>query len=408
MRFLLLVIGIIVIYSIKAGIAHAQTEPVIEFGPKQYDKPKGHPVTYTDTFQAISTSGTHTIWVQNGKDCRNEVKHLSIALNGVEVINFKDLRAHNPATKPITVQPDNTITVTLNGKEGNFVTVKIFCEGCSVAPEVHIVFPEDGSTINASSTLVKGIITTDSHEVGIIVNGVLAEVAGNAFVANDVPLNIGENTLTAVATDAEGNTATDTITVHTNEYHDQINLTVDKTSGLFPMAVKFSIDTQINNQITKYEIDFEGDGIIDQTIGDTENAFFTYTQVGLYYPTITVTDDQGNRYADTIAVNVLSLNEIDTLLKAKWEDLGTALVNEDIEEALKLFTEDSREVYRGQFTSLSPILTTIGNELGYLRLVTIEDNRAEYEIITTRDGSTYSYFLLFERDQDGLWKIERF
>lgn len=407
-KFVLLAVSIIGIYSITANIAHAQTEPIIVFGPKQYDKPKGKPVTYTDTFQTISSSGTHTIWVQNGKDGLNEVKHLSIALNGVEVINFKDLRAHNPITKPITVQPDNTLTVTLNGKEGNFVTVKILCEGCSVAPEVHIVFPEDGSTINTSSTLVKGTIDTRIHEVGIVVNGVLAELSGDTFAANDVPLDIGENTITAAATDAEGNTSKDTITVHTNEYHNLVNINVDKTSGLSPMTVKFSIDTQISNQITKYEIDFEGDGIIDHTIGDTENVSFTYNQVGLYYPTIMVTDDQGNQYTDTIAVNVLSLPEMDTLLQAKWEDLRTALINEDTEEALKLFHKDSRAVYREQFSALSPILNTIGNGLGYLRLVSIEDNRAEYEIIVIRDSVTYSYFLLFERDQDGLWKIERF
>ena len=66
----------------------------------------------------------------------------------------------------------------------------------------------------------------------------------------------------------------------------------------------------------------KGDGTIDQTITDLENVSFTYEQEGLYYPTITVTDDQGYWYTDTIAINVLSLENIDALFNAKWGGLG--------------------------------------------------------------------------------------
>lgn len=408
--FLLMAFSIIgaYVFTIPNDSAYAQTEPLIEFGPKQYDKPKGAPVTYTDTFQTISVTGTHTIWVQNGKDGRDEVKHMSISLNGREVITSKDLRNHNPATKPITVQTNNTLTVTLNGKEGNFVAVKILCDGCTPPTEVHIVFPKDGSTINTPYTLVKGTINTDSHEVGILVNGVIAEVLGDTFAANDVPLGIGKNTLIAVVHDASGTTATDTVTVSTNEYLNAVDFSPDTTSGIALLRINFSIHADIKNNITRYEIDFEGDGVIDHTIADLENISYTYTQEGIYYPTIVVTDDQDNRYTDTIAIHVLSREEMDAFFKEKWGGMRNALISQDVEGTLQFFAEDSQEMYREQFTALSSILSTIGKELGYLRLVTIEDNRAEYEIIVTRDGVTYSYFLLFIRDQDGLWKIRRF
>ncbi len=282
------------------------------------------------------------------------------------------------------------------------------CDGQIDEPEIFFTSPVDGSTINSSNTMVTGTISTCSQEVGIIVNGILAEIAGGEFAANDIFLEIGANTLTAVATDEDGNTATDTITVYTGFYQNQVNLSSNVTSGISPLDVKFSIDTQISNQITTYEMDFEGDSVIDQTIVDPDNVSFIYNLEGLYYPTITVTDDQSNQYTDTIAINVLSLDEMDTLLKAKWEDLGTALINDDIEKALALFDEGFREVYREQFIELSSILNTIGNELGYLRLVAIGDNRAEYEIIVTREGVTYSFYLLFVRDKDGLWKIRAF
>ena len=55
------------------------------------------------------------------------------------------------------------------------------------------------------------------------------------------------------------------------------------------------------------------------------------------------------------------------------------------------------------------MLVTIGNELGWLRLVRLEDNTAEYEVITTRGGVTSSFMLLFVMDNsDGKWKIWKF
>jgi PKD repeat protein len=281
------------------------------------------------------------------------------------------------------------------------------CDGQIDETEIHFTSPVDGSTINSSSTLVTGTINACSQEVGIIVNGILAEIAGSEFAANDIFLEIGANTLTAVATDKDGNTATDTITVFTGLYQDQVNLFSNVTSGISPLDVKFSIDTQISNQITTYKMDFDGDGPQDATTVDPDNISFTYEE-GLYYPTITVVDDQDNQYTDTIAINVLSLDEMDTLLKAKWEDFGAALINSDIEDALELFEVNSREFYRKQFTAFYPILNIIGNELGNLQLVAIKDNRAEYEIIVTREDVTYSFYLLFVKDIDGIWRIRVF
>jgi hypothetical protein len=282
------------------------------------------------------------------------------------------------------------------------------CDGQIDEPVISFTSPADGSTINSSSTMVTGTISTCSQEVGILVNGVLAEVAGNQFAANDIFLEIGENTLIAVATDEDGNTTTGTITVYTMLYQDQITLSSNITSGLSPLDVKFTIDTQISNPITTYEIDFEGDGTQDQTITDLDNVSFTYEQEGLYYPTITVTDDQGYWYTDTIAINVLSLDKMDALFNEKWGGMKSALINGDIEGALKPFDESFSELYRKKFTALSSILDTIGNGLGYIRLVTMDNNNAEYEIIMTREGVTYSYYLLFVRDKNGLWKIRAF
>jgi PKD repeat protein len=196
--------------------------------------------------------------------------------------------------------------------------------------------------------------------------------------------------------------------VYTNVYQDQVNLSANITSGLSPLDVTFSIDTQISNPIVAYEMDFEGDDVIDQTIVDPDNVTFTYVQEGLYYPTITVTDDQGYQYTDIIAINILSLVEMDALFNAKWEGMKTAMINADVERTVESFEVNSREFYNEQFTAFSTILNQIGNELGDLQLVAIEDNWAEYEVIVTRASVTYSFYLLFVQDIDGIWRIRVF
>ena len=226
---------------------------------KTYVRGTGSPVTETDTFPGID--GLATIRVTNGglEDAEYEmVSSSTIVLNGVVIIDESNF---NQNVDIIEVEKDisggtNTIEISLRGKPGGSLTVQVIADAVT---EIHITSPTDGSTINSSNTMVTGTINTSSQEVGIIVNGVLAQIAGSEFAANNVSLEIGANTLTAVATDEDGNTATDTITVQTNEYQDQVNLSSNITSGLSPLDVKFTIDTQISNQITTYEMDFEGD-----------------------------------------------------------------------------------------------------------------------------------------------------
>ncbi len=73
---------------------------------------------------------------------------------------------------------------------------------------LRITSPLEGEFIAGPTVMVQGIITNPAgHETGVTVGGVTAQVYGNEFVANHVPLQDGENVLTATATDSEGNAA---------------------------------------------------------------------------------------------------------------------------------------------------------------------------------------------------------
>ncbi|MEW6416696.1 MAG: fibronectin type III domain-containing protein [Nitrospirota bacterium] len=274
---------------------------------------------------------------------------------------------------------------------------------------LNITSPLDGSIVYRPDVMVTGTITnTTGNETGVTVNGIVATVYSNQFVANHVPLVEGSNTITAIATDTTGDAALTSITVNAVTTTPYITLTANIEAGIAPLTTYFSVSTSIPNAVSSYQMDYEGDGTNDYTGATFENIGVTYPAEGIYYPTVRVIDSEGITYSDTIAIVVLNKDQLDTLLKAKWNVMKIALINRDIEGAVSYFSANSQDVYREQFTDLSSVLDVIGNELGQIQLVNIENNRAEYEIIVTRNDITYSFHLLFVNDLDGLWKIGRF
>jgi PKD repeat protein len=189
-----------------------------------------------------------------------------------------------------------------------------------------------------------------------------------------------------------------------------VKLSSNITSGTPPLTIYFQIDTNISSPITMYQMDFEGDGVIDDPpIADLDKILFKYDQEGIYYPTITVTDDQGNQYTDTIAVNVLSLNELNTLLSNKRSEVIDLLKLQDIQGALSYFYKSSQAKYKEAFTLLIDQLPEIFSVPEEFNLISVIDNVATCEsvVVEVVDGNNrrMSYPVTFIKDENGFWKI---
>jgi hypothetical protein len=262
--------------------------------------------------------------------------------------------------------------------------------------EIQITSPSDGETINRAKILVKGIIQSDTKDVGITVNGILAEISGNNWVANNIPLTIGSSTITAVATDYNENTATKIITVYTDDITQFVELSANVTGGIAPLQVHFSVSTA-NFTPVAYQMDFDGDGIADYTGTTFNNISYTYTSEGTFYTKITVSDDQGNTYS-----------EIDTLLRAKWEGMKGALGQGNINDSLNYFANDSKEEYGEIFQVFAPQLPSLVSGMREITLIEIIGNTAEYYIKRFQRGTDISYFIYFIRDENGIWRISSF
>ncbi|QGZ42387.1 hypothetical protein IP92_04122 [Pseudoduganella flava] len=122
------------------------------------------------------------------------------------------------ASVPLNEGP-NTITAVATNSGGSTTTSSILVTLDTTAPKVEIYSPAaNGSTSSATATvsgMVNDIVvgTVNPQQATVTVNGIAAEVLNRSFVARDVPLQVGANTLQATATDRAGNRATTSATL---------------------------------------------------------------------------------------------------------------------------------------------------------------------------------------------------
>jgi len=273
-----------------------------------------------------------------------------------------------------------------------------------------ITSPIDGATINRPDTMVQGTITnTTGNETGITINGVLALIQGTQFVANHVPLQEGENTITAVAVDTAGYLAQASITVYSQIIGDYITITANPESGIATLDTTLRIDATFTPSMIDIVKLPGGPDPLEYLPGSESNETIArLDQTGLYFFTAIAEDDQGNSYIDTVAVQVINEAALDALLRAKWEGMSSALTQNDVDGTVSYFSSFSKDAYSEIFTTISSILPQVAQDLGDIQFIRIMKNSVEYDIRTIRDSQEYSFYLIFEKDGDGLWKIRSF
>lgn len=300
----------------------------------------------------------------------------------------------------------HTLTVQATDRAGNMATASITI----IVPTLRITItaPADGALLPTPVALVRGSIESSAPEVGVLVNGVVAQVDGTKFAAV-VPLAPGSNSINAVATEPSGNTVTATIavTVPTGAEPHMI-LTATPVGGVAPLTVTFSTFSLLSSQITQVELDSDGDGTIDFRGASPEEQVFTYSKSGLYLPTVTITDAQGNHFTAHAIVQVYDRDQINALLQGKWTALKENLGRGDINQALETIAITEREGYLRLLSALSPLLSAIDTILTDISFVSLDNDRAEYQMIRIDNGVRISHFVLFVRDLDGMWRLKFF
>ncbi len=280
--------------------------------------------------------------------------------------------------------------------------------------QIEITSPTDGATINQATTVVQGRIYDQTGEIGVTVNGVLAEVQGNEFAVM-IPLQIGQNLLTAIGTRPDGIQAQAQITIHTEIQEDFMRLNASPTNGILDQTGKIDVHLEaegsLSNPVSTYSWDFDGDGTFER-VGSEAKITVQYLIPGIYLPKVRVVDDQGNVYEKSTVVNVFSKEEMDGLLRSKWEGMKGNLLERDLSSALGYFVDSSKGMYQRAFEVILDRIPQIVSEMGEMEPIFIRNNIAKYRIerIHSLDGGIQmiTYYIYFVRDRDGLWRIDRF
>ncbi len=119
-----------------------------------------------------------------------------------------------PFTSGTTISADGTYTVTAKvrdtiGNESATASASFRIDG--TAPSVTISSPTAGAIIDADSVEVRGTVTGDDV-ARVTVNGAQATLTASTFTAN-VPIDLGLNAITALATDHAGNAGSTSIEI---------------------------------------------------------------------------------------------------------------------------------------------------------------------------------------------------
>jgi hypothetical protein len=237
---------------------------------------------------------------------------------------------------------------------------------------------------------------------------VTAAVQGSVFAAM-VPASAPSLALAAVATTQTGASATASVTVAITDQPDgALSLRPSPRMGGTPLLASFSVVG--GAPPARVELDIDGDGHVDFDGPTLEGQTFTYAAPGLYFPSVKVTDAQGAVSTARAVVQVLDPAGVDALLQPKWSALRDALGRSDVAGAVALFAGASRDAYQDQLTALAGAgaLAQIAADLGPIRPVRVHERAAEYELRAVQQGTSYSFYVLFVVDTDGVWRLRVF
>lgn len=103
------------------------------------------------------------------------------------------------------------------------------------------------------------------------------------------------------------------------------------------------------------------------------------------------------------------LSSLDVQLRSIWREMLDALQVKDVDRAVSYYSHESRKAYRKLFTSKKDILPEMAKGLSDIQLIKMRSPRdVEYDIRSVKNGVTYSHILIFIKDVDGEWRIQKY
>ncbi len=286
------------------------------FGPKDYLRRTGQPVTEADTFAA--TPGTYTLRITNGGllDQYARVSSAVISLNGVVIAGpgaFSQQVA--TITIPVSLQGSNTLQVELRSQPSSGLTIEIEGEGGEVnnAPVAN-AGPDQSAGVGGTVTL-DGSASSDPDGDALTYAWVLTtRPAGSSAALSDAaavtPSFVVDRTGTYVArlivNDGQVDSAADFVTITVANRPPAANAGADQSAAVgASITLDGSASSDPDGDALSYAWSFVSvPAGSAATLNDPASVSpgFTIDEPGSYVVSLVVSDGQAPSAADTVTI----------------------------------------------------------------------------------------------------------
>ncbi|MCK4829853.1 hypothetical protein KA005_79755, partial [bacterium] len=285
---------------------------ILVFGPKQYTRNKGKPVTETDNFTSSITGPNFTLRVING-DAQGDhrVSSGTITLNGEQVVGPSDFNQQvEIIERTVTINSSNEISVKLTSAPNSYITISII--GIAPEPTVSISASPTNILLGESSTLTWS--TSNAQTVNI------DQGIGSVDLNGSIDVSPTETTTYTVTATGYGGTATAGVTINvlvdqtppsitinspeSGAQYDSLPISVlasyeDSGSGINQSSVKVTLNgNDITSELTVTESGVNGGISNEALLQDGNNTLI-----------VEVSDNAGNSGSESVYFNYEKIQE---------------------------------------------------------------------------------------------------
>ena len=294
----------------------------------------------------------------------------------------------------------NTLTATVVTPDGKRAekSVQVTRQSAKISLD-----PPSAGAASSDRILVSGSLIAPAN-TGVTVNGTVASVGADGhFYANDVPLVAGNNTITAVATAADGQQVSASIVIEGGKQA-AMAAVASVVRGTAPLTVDFSA-IGLSATLAGFTVRPNGPGA--PASGPDNSYSYKYDVPGVYLAQVTMHAADGRSDTQQIAIAVTDLDEEDTRFNAIWDAMNGAMLRGDVEAAKGYLTSGARKRYGPVLATLQPVYRSIYDSFSPLMRSRVDDGLAEYALVRPdARGVRQVYLIYFVQDTDGVWRLD--
>src|SRR6266516_424050 len=276
---------------VTASLLSSPDASFLVFGLERFIRSGGTPVTETRHFTTSATAAApYRMCIVNGNaNGTQRISSATIMVNGVSVVTQSELNQHvGGLMKEVTLQRNNTITISLNATPGSFIDL-CFNATDVTPPVITITQPANKFITREAQVGVAGSVQ-DETATTVRVNGQPASMSGASFSATVALSAEGNNVLHIVATDAAGHSTDSSRTVIHDTQPPVLTLT-SPADGLITKDTTATVSGTVTD-LTAVTVNVNGIPLPVDSAGAFHGA--VALSEGSNILTVTATDAAGN------------------------------------------------------------------------------------------------------------------